>query len=260
MSKASAHRGARQIRSLYALGQAGGLSDPELIGRFLNRGGTDREDAFAALVQRHRPMVLGVCRRALPGPHKADDVSQAVFLVLSRKAGSLRRVEGLRPWLYGVAVRASKEARRRSARRRAREGAAMVDDRAQATPDSDFGDALALLDEEIQRLPSRYREPLWLCELEGASRRVAAPPAGSACPRGRSPAASRGPARCCEIGSPAAASPWARACSQPSPPTAPPRCRPTCRSTRRFDSRSATRPEGRRPGWSRPRSPRWRKG
>ena len=174
MSKESAHRAARQIRSLYALGQAGGLSDPELIGRFLHRGGTDREDAFAALVQRHGPMVLGVCRRALPGSPEADDVFQAVFLVLARKAGSLRRVEGLRPWLYGVAVRASKEARRRSARRRAREGAAMVDDRAQATPDSDFGDALTLLDEEIQRLPSRYREPLWLCELEGASRRDAA--------------------------------------------------------------------------------------
>ncbi|OJW19978.1 MAG: hypothetical protein BGO49_10675 [Planctomycetales bacterium 71-10] len=103
----------------------------------------------------------------------ADDAFQAVFLVLARKAGSLRRPDDLRPWLYGVAVKAGKEARRRAARIRAREGGALADLPAPGA-DADLFDLRAAIDEELERLPGRYREPILLCELEGASRRDAA--------------------------------------------------------------------------------------
>ncbi len=85
----------------------------ELLHRFVDGAGLDREDAFAALVDRHGPMVLKVCRRMLPTPADAEDAFQAVFLVLARKAGSLREAETLKPWLYGVTVRTAQEARRR---------------------------------------------------------------------------------------------------------------------------------------------------
>src|SRR4051794_12054548 len=124
MARGSANQAFRQIRTLYALVSVGGLTDAQLVERFLDRHGPHREEAFAALVHRHGPMVLGVCRRMLRGPADAetDDAFQAVFLVLARKAGTVRRAEGLRPWLYGVAVRTAMEARKRLARRRAREG------------------------------------------------------------------------------------------------------------------------------------------
>ena len=122
MSRESANQTLRQIRTLYALGAVGGLTDSQLVDRFLRQDGLDREDAFAALVQRHGPMVLRVCRRMLFDSADAEDAFQAVFLVLARKAGAVRRLDSLKSWLYGVAVRTAKEARRRSARRRAKEG------------------------------------------------------------------------------------------------------------------------------------------
>ena len=163
----------RQIRALYATGPTWGASDARLIERFLARG-EDAEEAFTALVRRHGPMVLGVCRRRLPGSPDAEDAFQAVFLVLARRAGSIRRAEGLRAWLHGVAVRTAREARRGAARRRARERAAMAHAQAVAEPDHGLAERLGLLDEELGRLPERYRSPLVLCELEGASRREAA--------------------------------------------------------------------------------------
>src|SRR4051812_15029235 len=173
MDRGSANQALRQIRTLYALGSIGGLTDGQLVERFLDRAGPDREDAFAALVHRHGPMVLGVCRRMLRESADAEDAFQATFLVLARKAGAVRGVERLRSWLYGVAIRTGKEARRRSARRRAREAGAMDESRLVAAPDEGRGDLLALLDEEMGRLPVRYRDPLVLCELEGVSRRDA---------------------------------------------------------------------------------------
>ncbi len=174
MSRGSANQALRQIRTLYALGAVGGLTDAQLVERFLGRDGPGREDAFAALVQRHGPMVLGVCRRMLSGSADAEDAFQAVFFVLARKAGAVRGVEGLKSWLYGVAIRTAKEARRRSARRRAWEGGMRDESRFVSAPDEGRGDLLALLDEEMGRLPGRYRDPLVLCELEGMSRRAAA--------------------------------------------------------------------------------------
>lgn len=169
----SGNQALRQVRTLYALGAVGRLTDIQLIERFLGGDGDDREDAFAALVQRHGPMVLRVCNRMLPGSADAEDAFQAVFLVLARKAGSVHRFGSLDAWLYGVAVRAAREAKRKSARRLAREATAMSHAKAVSTPEEGRGELLTLLDEEINRLPGRYRDPLRLCDLEGTSRQDA---------------------------------------------------------------------------------------
>ncbi len=174
MSRESAGQALREIRALHALGTVGGLTDPQLVERYLGSQGTDREDAFAALVQRHGPMVLSVCRRMLGGSADVEDVFQAVFLVLARKAGAVRRLEGLKSWIYGVAVRTAREARRQSARRRQREGGAMDESKAVSTPGGGPDDLLEILDEEIDRLPRRYRDAVLLCELDGIPRQDAA--------------------------------------------------------------------------------------
>ena len=121
MARESATFVLRHFQTLFDRGVVGNLADGELLHQFMDGGGLDREDAFAALVDRHGPMVLKVCRRMLPTPADAEDAFQAVFLVLARKAGSLRGAETLKPWLYGVAVRTAQEARRRTARRRSLE-------------------------------------------------------------------------------------------------------------------------------------------
>src|SRR5262245_54035910 len=107
------------LRSLQKSRQAGEWSDRELVQRFAARGD---EEAFAALVRRHGATVLGVCRRVLGHEEEAEDVFQAVFLVLSRKAGTLRQKEAVGPWLFGVAHRLALRARRDAWQRREREG------------------------------------------------------------------------------------------------------------------------------------------
>src|SRR3954454_5692150 len=175
MARESATLVSRHFQTLYARGVVGSLADSQLLHRFVDGGGLDREDAFAALVDRHGPMVLKVCRRMLPTPADAEDAFQAVFLVLARKAGSLRKAEALKPWLHGVTVRTAHEARRRAARRRS------LEERVSATRplsyepiDEGHHEILRVLDEEIARLPLRYREPIFACDLEGASRQDAA--------------------------------------------------------------------------------------
>ncbi len=174
MESGSASRVLREIRTLYALGTLGGLTDAQLLELFLTRGGEDAEDAFAALVKRHGPMVLGVCRRMLARSHDAEDAFQATFLILVRRAASIGRREQLANWLYGVAVRTAKEARRRAARRHARETRLMVVSKVEPAHVEDQEELLPLLDEELNRLPPRYRIALVVCELEGKSRREAA--------------------------------------------------------------------------------------
>jgi len=163
----------RALRTLLEAGATGSLTDARLVERFVVGVDQEREDAFTALVERHGPMVRGVCRRMLVDPADADDAFQAVFLILARKAGALRRAEGLKPWLHGVAVRVAKESRRRSERIRAREGGALVDVPAPAARD-DLFELRAAVDEELDRLPKRHREPILLCDLEGAPRHEAA--------------------------------------------------------------------------------------
>ncbi len=162
---------AGDIRRLFDEGTVAGLDDVQLLERFAARGDGP---AFASLVARHGPMVLGVCRGVLKDPHDAEDAFQATFLVLVRKAGSLSGVRSLGGWLYRVAYRVALEANARSVRRRRREtqGAEMdaVEDRRRG-PDAELG---PVIHEEIRRLPERYREPIVLCDLEGLTREQAA--------------------------------------------------------------------------------------
>ena len=143
------------------------VTDGELLSRFLNRGPSEAEAAFEVLVRRHGPMVLGVCRHVLNEPQDAEDAFQATFLLLVRKAGSIRDREVLGHWLYEVAYRTSVRVKANAARRNARErqGAAML-----ATShehDVAWNELRPVLHEEISRLPEKYRKPVILCYLEG---------------------------------------------------------------------------------------------
>jgi RNA polymerase sigma factor (sigma-70 family) len=163
----------RPIRTLFSVGTAGGLTDAELLERFATREGEAAELAFAVLVERHGPMVLRVCRQVVRDGHAAEDAFQAAFLVLARKARSLRLRDSLAPWLQQVAWRTALHlradiVRRRRHERRAAERAAKV----VAGPESDeLGESLH---EELSRLPARYRLPLVLCYLEGLTSEQAA--------------------------------------------------------------------------------------
>jgi RNA polymerase sigma factor (sigma-70 family) len=156
------------------------LSDEQLLEWFVRRR---EEAAFSALVRRHGPMVLGVCRRVLRHSHDAEDAFQATFLVLAEKAHRLRRPELLANWLYGVAYRTALHARQRAARRseRERETAAMFPPT--SDPEIESRELRRILDEELHRLPEKYRAPLVLCYLEGKTNEEAARllgwPAGS---------------------------------------------------------------------------------
>src|SRR5215469_6479590 len=113
---------ARQIESLFGGGSVAGLSDRQLIERFVaGRDSLAAEAAFAAIVGRHGPMVLGVCRQILGDGHDAEDAFQAIFLVLARKARSIRDPDLLGNWLYGVALRSARSAKIRLDRQRQRE-------------------------------------------------------------------------------------------------------------------------------------------
>ncbi len=150
------------------------MTDAQLLAIFLTHGGDDSEDAFSALVDRHGPMVLAVCRRMLKNTHDAEDAFQATFFILAPAQASLSRRERLAGWLHGVAVRTASEARRGSARQRTRERRSIEMSNSQSTPDADPGDILPILDEELGRLPQRFRAALVACELQGKSRREAA--------------------------------------------------------------------------------------
>jgi RNA polymerase sigma factor (sigma-70 family) len=145
--------------------------DGELLACFIERR---EEDAFAALLRRHGPMVLGVCRRVLGDIHDAEDAFQATFLVLVRKAASVRPREAVGNWLYGVAYRTALEARGKIARRHAREKP--MDDMPQpeAKPEAGWHELLPLLDQELHRLPDKYRLAVVLCDVEGRSRKEVA--------------------------------------------------------------------------------------
>jgi RNA polymerase sigma factor (sigma-70 family) len=168
---------ARQ-RSLLWLA-AEGMSDAHLLRRFVEQ----RDEAsFEALVQRHGPMVLGVCRRQLSDPHAVDDAFQATFLVLVRKAATISQPDLLGNWLYGVAYRVSVKARANAARRSAHERQAASMSRPEPAPDVDNRELRLILDEELSRLPEKYRAPLVLCYLEGKTNEEAAKQIG--CPLG----------------------------------------------------------------------------
>jgi RNA polymerase sigma factor (sigma-70 family) len=145
-------------------------ADGQLLARFV---AARDEAAFAALVRRHGPMVLGVCRRVLRHEQDAEDAFQATFLVLARKAASVVKRESLGCWLYQVAYHTALQARAASARRRARETPMRDVPHPEVAP-AEADDWRPLLDRELCRLPEKYRAAVILCDLEGQSRREAA--------------------------------------------------------------------------------------
>jgi RNA polymerase sigma factor (sigma-70 family) len=152
----------KHLRTLFHVGAVGGLSDGQLLELFVQRRDAD---AFAALVDRHGPMVLRVCQGRLGQFHDAEDAFQATFLVLARRAPSIRKSEAVAGWLLGVAGRVAAKAwsaaRRRSVSERPlRHG----DDLAVNTPPPEPWTELY---DELDRLPEKYRLPLVLCHLEG---------------------------------------------------------------------------------------------
>jgi len=155
---------------------AGGPSDDALSdGRLLEQFVKEREEsAFAKLLERHGPMVLGVCRRVLDEPHDAEDAFQATFLILMRKAGSLDGRRSLAGWLYTVAFHTSLKARARAQCRAKHETQAMKPRMHETAPSDAWQDLRPLLDGELERLPEKYRLPLVLCYLEGRTHEEAA--------------------------------------------------------------------------------------
>jgi RNA polymerase sigma factor (sigma-70 family) len=151
-------------------------SDSKLVARFAESGD---EAAFAGLVHRHGPLVLGVCHRVLGAGPDAEDAFQAAFVILAQKARSIRKHASVASWLYGVAYRLALQVRTKQARRRRYEAAArrpseartMSTDPATCAGLRELG---AILDEELERLPARCREVIVLCHLEGLSHAEAA--------------------------------------------------------------------------------------
>src|SRR5262249_3966235 len=129
----------RDVQTLFRAGTAGGLTDGQWLEDVGDRGGEARERAFAALVERHGPAVLRACRSILRDEHAAEDAFQAVFLVLARKAGSLRVRDSLAPWLHEVAGRVARCARS-TASRRARHERRAAERVEPTTRDPDSGD------------------------------------------------------------------------------------------------------------------------
>jgi RNA polymerase sigma factor (sigma-70 family) len=155
----------RHLRRLSLAQEAGGASDGQLLDRFLGRG---EEAAFEALLRRHGPMVLGVCRRVLQNADDAEDAFQATFLVLVRKAASVVPREAVGNWLYGVAYRTALKARELLGKRRAKERTMA---RREAVEMPTWDELRPLLDQELSRLPDKYRLPVVLCDLEGKKRK-----------------------------------------------------------------------------------------
>src|SRR5262249_28965255 len=148
-----------------------GQTDGQLLSRFIN---ARDETAFEALVRRHGPMVLGVCRRLLGHAHDAEDAFQATFLVLARKAACVMPREAAGNWLYGVAYHTALKAHSAAARRRAKERQVNVMPEPPIAQEDLWQELLPLLDRELSRLPDKYRLPTVLCDLEGRSRREVA--------------------------------------------------------------------------------------
>jgi RNA polymerase sigma factor (sigma-70 family) len=166
---------------LHRLGRDTALDsgDAPLLERFVHERD---EAAFTSLMRRHGPLVWSVCRRVLAEEHAAEDAFQATFLVLVRKARSVSKQTSIRSWLYGVALRIALRARQREGLRRGRERSSPPREAGDTPDEADWEDMRPILDEEIQRLPEKYRLPVILCYLEGQTNDEAARQLN--CPRG----------------------------------------------------------------------------
>src|SRR5262245_1297288 len=171
------------LRSAVAHRDAPGVSDGQLLERFAR---DHDEAAFELLVWRHARMVLGTCRRLLRHAQEAEDAFQACFLALARRAGSIARGDSVGGWLHKVALRIALAARGREAKRAAGEHALADRDHrpgpADPAREAEQREVRLALDEEVGRLPDKFREPFVLCCLEGRSNAEAARELG--CPLG----------------------------------------------------------------------------
>jgi RNA polymerase sigma factor (sigma-70 family) len=172
----------RHLRTLFDVGTVAGLTDGQLLERFSAGRGEAAELAFAALVERHGPMVLRVCRQVLRDPHDAEDAFQATFLVLVRRARAIRFHDSVASWLHGVALRVASCARAAAFRRRSheqRKATATIAIAADEPAESELGQ---VVHEELARLPGRFRDVAMLCLLEGSTHEEASVRLG--CPVG----------------------------------------------------------------------------
>jgi RNA polymerase sigma factor (sigma-70 family) len=169
----------RHIRRLIGTPTAGDLTDRQLLDRFVRRGD---EAAFTALVQRHGPLVWGVCQRVLSQVQEVEDAFQATFFVLARRAASVAWKDSVGNWLYGVALRIATKARAQTARRQSRERQVLDMTIADVRNQQAWRDLRPVLDEEVNRLPAKYRAPVVLCYLQGKTNEEAAQELG--CPKG----------------------------------------------------------------------------
>jgi RNA polymerase sigma factor (sigma-70 family) len=192
MARVASESVARQLGSLFDGGTVAGLSDRQLLERFSAGRDAAAEAAFAALVARHGPMLLDICRELLRDRHHGEDAFQAVFMVLARRARSIRDPDLLGNWLYGVALRTARCARAQLDRRRKKEegdpvsrpapgSSALLESLAQPAEQPAINrEEAAVLHEEIDRLPRSFRQPVVLCYFEGltleeAARRLRCP-------------------------------------------------------------------------------------
>ncbi len=175
MSRMGSGSVARGLRVLFESGALGALDDGELLERFLEANADVSEAAFRVLVERHGPMVLNICRGRLE-LHDAHDAFQATFLVLARKAGSVRNRGSLASWLHGAALRVVAKSRTQTSRRLGRERRAAESRPKFEEPSEHIDDRErdAVLHQELARLPLKYRTPLVLCYLEGLTHELAA--------------------------------------------------------------------------------------
>ena len=161
----------RQLDGLYREGTFTAQGDAQLLERYLLRRD---ETAFEALVNLHGPMVLSLCRRFLRDPRDIEDAFQATFLILARRAGSIRKREVLSSWLYGVAYRVAVRSKSDLLRRRSYETASTSNDDVAQLDSNDLEEVVPILDQELSRLPEKLRAPLVLCYLKDCTHDQAA--------------------------------------------------------------------------------------
>jgi RNA polymerase sigma factor (sigma-70 family) len=154
----------RRLRRALLPQDGAGRTDGELLASFIEQ---KDEAAFEAIVRRHGPMVFGVCRRVVRDHHDAEDAFQATFLVLARKAASVRPRERVANWLHGVALRTALKAKAMTAKWRGRERQVAELPEPEAARQDQWPELRHLLDQELNGLPENYRLPILLCDLEG---------------------------------------------------------------------------------------------
>ncbi len=171
MSKQQAEIVLHHLRRMASPSATSLESDGHLLEHFVARRD---EAAFSALLKRHGAMVLRVCRRILRDGHEAEDAFQATFLILARKAGTIRKQQSLSSWLYSVAYHTAIRARAEAIRRNELPAHAPCRPAVDPLAEVSGRELLQVLDEELQHLPEKYRAPLLLCYLEGRTQDEAA--------------------------------------------------------------------------------------